>query len=120
MIDKAPGILNGLDQGALVVAQRRAGLLVLDGRVFQPYDLAVAEGWQQLCVVALFIGGLPVGKSRAPPQTDGLPTRSAESEGADGKPRGRPTVAGVGHVFGQIRPRDDVAQLLLVDRKAPP
>src|SRR5712691_10326465 len=45
VIDKAPGVLHCLDQGALIVARRGAGLLVLDGRVFQPCDLAVAEGW---------------------------------------------------------------------------
>src|SRR5439155_23531031 len=83
--------------------------------VFQPCDLAVAEGWQKLRVVALFIGGLPVGKCRAPPEIDGLPTRRAESEAADVKRRGRLAVAEVGHVCGQIRPRDDVEQLLLVD-----
>src|SRR5262249_37526598 len=46
VIDKTPGVLHGLDQGAFIVARRRARLLVLDGRVFQPCDLAVAEHWQ--------------------------------------------------------------------------
>ena len=41
VIDKAPGVLHGLDQGALVVARRRARLLVLDFRLPQ-CGLAVA------------------------------------------------------------------------------
>lgn len=55
------------------------------GPVFQPCDLAVAEGRQQLCVVALFVRGLSVGECRAPPEIDGLATRCAESEAADVK-----------------------------------
>src|SRR5205085_8498483 len=95
VIDKTPGVLHGLDQGALVVARRRPRLLVLDGRVFQACDLAVAEGRQQLCVVALLVRGLPVGKCCAPPEIDGLPTRGAESTAADLKRRGRLAVAEV-------------------------
>ncbi len=120
VIDKAPGVLHRLDQGALVVARRRARLLVLDGRVFQPRDLAVAQGRQQLGVVALFVRGLPVGECRAPPEIDGLATRRAESEAAHVKRRSRLAVAEVGHGCGQIRPRDDVEQLLLVERKPRP
>src|SRR6516162_5808899 len=120
IIDKTPGILHGLDQGALVVAWRRARLLVLHGRVFQPCDLTVAEGWQQLRVVTLFVGGLPVRERRAPPEIGGLATRRAESEAADVKRCGRLAVAEVGHDGRQIRTRDDVKQLLLIDRKTRP
>src|SRR5208283_1941925 len=94
--------------------------LVLDGRVFQLCDLAIAECRQQLRVVALFVGGLPVRKCRAPAELDGLSTRSPESEAADVKRCGCMPVAEVGHDCGQIGPRDDVEQLLLVDRKAGP
>ena len=71
-------------------------------------------------VVALFVGGLPVRKCRAPAELDGLATRSPESEAADVKRCGCLPVAEVGHDCGQIGPRDDVEQLLLVDRKAGP
>src|ERR1700719_1056963 len=120
IINKAPSVLHGLDQGALVVARWWSGLLILDGRVFQSCDLAIAEGWQQLRVVTLFVGGLPVGECRAPPEIDGLATRRAESETADVERCGRLAVAEIGHDCGQIRPRDDVEQLLLVDRKPRP
>src|SRR5438309_8774926 len=43
-----------------------------------------------------------------------------ESEAADVKRCGCLAVAEVGHDCGQIGPRDDVEQLLLVDRKAGP
>src|SRR5207249_3492766 len=55
VIDKAPGVLHCLDQSAFIVSRRGAGLLVLDGRVLQSCGLAVAEGWQQLRVVALVV-----------------------------------------------------------------
>src|SRR5215467_1437503 len=104
----------------LVIAWRRARLLVLDGRVFQPCDLTVAEGWQQLRVVSLFVGGLPVWECRAPPEIGGLATRRAEREAADVKCCGRLAVAEIGHDGRQIRTRNDVEQLLLIDRKARP
>src|SRR6202035_1943911 len=60
------------------------------------------------------------GECRAPPEIDGLATRRAESETADVERSGRLAVAEVGHDCGQIRPRDDVEQPLLVDRQARP
>src|SRR5712672_2122460 len=48
------------------------------------------------------------------------PTRRPESEAADIKRCVCLPVAEVGHDCGQIGPRDDVEQLLLVDRKPGP
>jgi hypothetical protein len=44
VIDKAPSVLHGVNQGAFVVARRRAGLLVFDDRQWQPAFLAAFCG----------------------------------------------------------------------------
>jgi hypothetical protein len=48
VVNKAPGILHRLDQSAFVVTWRWPGLLVLDFRIVQLGDLAVAQRRQQL------------------------------------------------------------------------
>ena len=65
IVNKAPGILHRLDQSAFVVTRRWSGLLVLDFRIVQLRSLAVAQRRQQLRLVALFVGGLPVRESLA-------------------------------------------------------
>jgi len=71
-----------------------------------------------LRVVALFVGGLPVRKCRAPAELDGLATRSPESEAADVKRCGCLPVAEVGHDCGQIGPRRNSPLLNLPARAA--
>src|SRR6478672_12841288 len=61
IVNKAPGILHRLNQSAFVVTRRWSGLFVLDFRIVQLRGLAVAQRRQQLRLVALFVGGLPVG-----------------------------------------------------------
>src|ERR1700731_1351729 len=63
--------------------------------------------------------GCQSGNAARQPSSMGA-TRSAESEAADVKRCGCLPVAEVGHDCGQIGPRDDIEQLLLVDRKAGP
>src|SRR5215469_12369575 len=60
------------------------------------------------------------GASTPSPEIGGLATSRAESEAADVKRCGRLAVAEVGHDGRQMRTRDDVEQLLLIDRKARP
>src|SRR6185437_3271144 len=72
IVNQAPGILHRLDQSAFVVTRRWPGLLVLDFRIVQLRSLTVAQRRQQLRLVALFVGGLPVRESCAPAEIDGL------------------------------------------------
>ena len=78
------------------------------------------SSWQQLRFIAFFVGGLPLRECRAPAKIDGLATGGAKRESPDVERRGRLTVTEVGHDGGQISPRDDVEQFLLVDRKTRP
>src|SRR6202011_3695963 len=64
--------------------------------------------------------GCRSGNAARQPSSMGWRTRSPESEAADIKRCVCLPVAEVGHDCGQIGPRDDVEQLLLVDRKAGP
>ena len=120
IVDKTPGILHRLDQSAFVVTRRRSGLLVLDFGVLQLRGLAVAQRRQQLRLVALFVGGLPIRECRAPAEIDGLTAGGAEFEAAHVERCGCLPVAEVGHQGGEIGPRDDVEQFLLVRRQTRP
>jgi hypothetical protein len=114
IINKAPGILHRLDQGAFVVAWRWPGLLVLDFRIKQLCDLSVAQRRQQLRLVALFVRGLPLRECRAPTKIDRLTAGGAEFEATHVERGGCLPVAEFGHQGGQIGPRDDVEQFFLV------
>src|ERR1700688_63764 len=74
VINKTPGILHSLDQSAFVVTRRRPGLLVLNFRILQLRNLAVAQRRQQLRLIALFVGRLPLWKCCTPAEINGLPT----------------------------------------------
>ena len=69
---------------------------------------------QQLRLVTLFAGGLPVRESCAPAEIDGLTAGSAEFETTYVERCGCLPVAEVGHQGGQIGPRDDVEQFFLI------
>jgi hypothetical protein len=83
-------------------------------------SLAVAQRRQQLRLVALFVGWLPVRESCAPAEIDGLTTGSAEFETTHVERCGCLPVAEVGHQGGQIGPCDDVEQFFLIGRQARP
>ena len=120
IVNEAPGILHRLDQRAFVVARRWPGLLVLDFWILQLRGLAVAQRRKQLRLVALFVGGLPLRECCAPAEIDGLAAGGAEFEATHVERCGGLPVAEVGHQGGQIGPRDDVEQFLLVGRQARP
>src|ERR1019366_10540450 len=66
IVDKTPGILHGLDQSAFVVTWRRSSLLVLNFGILQRRCLAIAQWRQQLRLVTLFVGGLPLPECCSP------------------------------------------------------
>src|ERR1700676_1970919 len=74
VINKTPGILHSLDQSAFVVTRRRSGLLVLNFWILQLRGVAVAQRRQQLRLIALFVGGLPLRKCCSPAEINGLAT----------------------------------------------
>src|ERR1700740_1152499 len=78
VINKTPGILHSLDQSAFVVTRRRPGLLVLNFWILQLRGLAVAQRRQQLRLIALFVGGLPLRECCAPAEINGLATGCAK------------------------------------------
>ena len=120
IINKTPGILHRIDQSAFVVSRRWPGLLVLDFWIVQLRGLAVAEWRKQLRLVALFVGGLPLRECRTPAEIDRLTAGGAEFEAAHVERGGGLPVAEVGHQCGQIGPRNDVEQFLLVRRQTRP
>ena len=120
IVNIAPGILHRLDQSAFVVTRRWPGLLVLDFWIVQLRGLAVAKRRQQLRLVALFVGGLPVRESCAPAEINGLTAGSTEFETTHVERCGSLPVAEVRHQGGQIGSRDDAKQFFLVGRQTRP
>ena len=117
VLHEAPGVLHGLDQRALIVTRGRTGFLVFDLRVQQLSGLAVLHHREKLRVVALFIGGRPLGEGRAPAKINGLTPRGLEGEARDIQRRCRLPVAKVRHDRGQIGSCDHIEQFLLVERE---
>ena len=117
IVNKPPGILHRLDQGAFVVARRWPGLLVLDFRIVQLRGLTVAQRRQQLRLVALFVGRLPLRECCAPAEIDRLTAGGAEFEATHVERCGGLPVAEVRHQGGQIGPRDDVEQFFSSDER---
>ena len=83
-------------------------------------QLAVAQRWKQLRLVALLVGGLPLRECAAPSEIDGLAAAGAEFKTTHIERCGGLPVAEVGHQGGQIGPRDHVEQLLLIGRQTRP
>src|SRR6202795_4332500 len=104
VINKTPGILHSLDQSAFVITRRRPGLLVFNFWILQLRALAVAQRRQQLRLIALFVGGLPLRECGSPAEINRLATGCAEFEAAHIKRRSCLPVTKVGRQPAQICP----------------
>jgi hypothetical protein len=120
VVSEAPGIPDRLDQRALVVAGR--------GRVSLPSIIgsrscAVSPsrfGGSNCASSPFSSAGCHSGECRPPAQVYGLPTGCLERKASDIERCGRLPVPEIRHESREIGPRDDIEQLLFVNRKAWP
>jgi hypothetical protein len=82
VINKTPSILHSLDQSAFVVTRRRSSFLVLNFWILQLRGLIIVQRRQQLRLIALFVGGLPLRECCSPAEINRLATGCAEFEAA--------------------------------------